>query len=316
MADMGHNGGPPLIDRSFKKRWVNALFAVPKKPYGSIAMAFKIYMEMDGQGRGAVISDDEFRASCGVSDGSCRLFKKWLVDKEFIRIIVRGQRGRKSEFQAILPSHIAAYAAAISDEMAAPIAVNSEEYRQPLPVIGTEIPATVAAICEPAAHSAGILPAPRARIESSLREDISKHKQQDNLLPLEQEAAREGGRSSPEVAADPAFPHLNGTGLELVRFIRAHGLNLRSDEEARAMLRTNLQAFGTEAMLEAWSATQGEMATRVVAQPYKYLMGCARNAKERIMRNGGSGAGRETDTERLRRQVREANARTGGRLTR
>ena len=161
---LGHNGGPPLSIRNFKRHWAEALFAHPKKPYGAIAMGFKLYMEMDSQGCGACISDDEFRASCGVSDGSCRTFKKWLLDNDFIHIMVRGQRGRKSTFQAVIPGEqIPAIVDAIPEEVPAAIAVNGQEYRQPLPSIETGIPATVAAIPQlPAIVDAISASAPRA----------------------------------------------------------------------------------------------------------------------------------------------------------
>jgi hypothetical protein len=167
---MGHNGPP--ADRTFKKRWARALFSVDRKPYGAIAMAFKLYTEMDSQGRGATISDDEFRDSCGVSDGSCRVFKKWLVENEFIRIEVRGQRGRKSTFQAVIPGEIPAASDAIQNEIPAPNTGSFDEYRQPSPAVETGIPATADGINRPAAYSAAI-PVSRAPacLESSLRED-------------------------------------------------------------------------------------------------------------------------------------------------
>jgi len=205
---IGHNNPPP--DRTFKRRWVSALFSVQKKPYGSIAMAFKIYMEMDGQGRGATISDDEFRDCCGVSDGSCRVFKKWLVDNHFIRIEVRGQRGRKSTFQATIPGEIPAASAAIQDEIAAPNTGSSEEYRHPLPAVEIEIPATAAAISEPAAEYAGI-PASRApaRIESSLRED-------SYTLEVVSEVKEEEGADAPSaLSAQWAFESYNDLALRV-----------------------------------------------------------------------------------------------------
>jgi hypothetical protein len=166
---IGHNNPPP--DRTFKRRWVTALFAAPKKPYGAISMAFKVYVEMDSQGRGASISNDEFRDSCGISDGSCRVFKKWLVDNEFIRIEVRGQRGRKSTFQATIPGEIPAPPAAIPDEIPADNAASPPpEYRQPSPPIEPEIPATAAASsgipAPPAANSPASRVPERAQMES------------------------------------------------------------------------------------------------------------------------------------------------------
>lgn len=194
-AAIGHNG-PPL-DRAFKKRWAKALFSVERKPYGAIAMAFKIYMEMDGQGRGATISDDEFRDSCGVSDGSCRVFKKWLIDNEFIRIEVRGQRGRKSTFQAVIPGEIPAPAAAIHNEIEAPIAGSQEEYRRPLPAVEIEIPATAAAISEVAAEYAAIQAASRAPARAHFEYPSGINNSQESninlpLTPKSVDAARAG----------------------------------------------------------------------------------------------------------------------------
>jgi len=93
---IGDNGGPPLATRNFKKRWAMSLFAYPDKPAGAVAMGFKLYMEMDSQGDGAAISDDEFSESCGVSQRAVRTFKQWLLDKSFVRVIAKGIRGTVS----------------------------------------------------------------------------------------------------------------------------------------------------------------------------------------------------------------------------
>jgi hypothetical protein len=197
---MGHNRPPP--DRNFKKRWVSALFAVQRKPYGSIAMAFKIYMEMDSQGRGATISDDEFRDCCGVSDGSCRVFKKWLVDNEFIRIEVRGQRGRKSTFQAVIPGEIPATYAAIDHEIPAPNTGSPEEYRRPLPAVENEIPATAAAINEPAAECAAI-PASHAPAQMESLRDSYTSESEVKSPPTPQQAS--GPRDGEEEVSPGVF---------------------------------------------------------------------------------------------------------------
>ncbi len=160
---MGHNNPPSDTIRNFKRRWAETLFSHPKKPYGAVAMGFKLFVEMDHQGRGAVISDLEFIAACGVSDGSCRTFKKWLLDHGFIRISVRGQRGRKSTFQAVLPAaDVASNPQAIP---AAPASI-SEDYRQPLPAIKMQIPAAVAGNAEIPATCAENPPRALALMES------------------------------------------------------------------------------------------------------------------------------------------------------
>ena len=43
------------------------------------------------------------------------------------------------------------------------------------------------------------------------------------------------------------------------------------------MLRSNIQIFGAEAMMIAFAKTTAEMATSMIASPYKYLIGCASN---------------------------------------
>jgi hypothetical protein len=164
-APSNHNGGPPLAERNFKKRWAVSLFNHPdKKPMGSIAMAFLIYTRMDGQGCGATISDAEFMFHCGVSDGSVRVFKRWLIENEFIRISIRGRRGSRSEFQATIPAASAAIVDDTDSDIPAVVAGNTErDYRQSSPVKRSGIPANAAGKPEMAAANAGIPSGSRAR---------------------------------------------------------------------------------------------------------------------------------------------------------
>ena len=177
-----------LAQRNFKRQWALAVFAHPAKPQGAVAMAFKLYMEMDAAGEGIAVSDQEFIVSCGVSDGSCRVFKRWLVANGFVEIRVRGQRGRCSQFKAKIP----AAAAAIRNEIPAAIAGNRDpEYRRPMPVLGDEIPATTAANRQIAAANAGIPTQPRAEVSNNIYNNTN------NLTKLthphsEQDTAREG----------------------------------------------------------------------------------------------------------------------------
>lgn len=101
MSGLGHNNPPK--DRSFKRRWALAVLAHPNKPAGAVALAFKLYMEMDASGHGAIISDREFMDCCGVSKRACQNFKGWLIDEGFVHIHVRGYRGSASEFVAHIP---------------------------------------------------------------------------------------------------------------------------------------------------------------------------------------------------------------------
>lgn len=169
---IGDNGGPPLKERNFKRRWAMALFCHPKKPAGAVAMAFKLYMEMDSQGQGAAIPDMEFAACCGVSDRSVREFKQWLVTNGFVKIIVRGARGRVTVFAAQIPDEaMAALTAAIEsgepEKLPELITGKVDEYRQPFPANHIELPAIAAATQQLAANGAGI-PASASRARGLL----------------------------------------------------------------------------------------------------------------------------------------------------
>jgi hypothetical protein len=266
VPDIGHNGGPPLVTRNFKKRWADALFSRRDKPMGAVAMGFLLYMRMDSHGRGIVISDAEFQLYCGVSDGSCRSFKKWLLKEQFIEIVRRGYRGSCSEFLAQIPD----------DEIPAPIAANEHripapntdipppEYRHPIPVLSNGMAAPAAASAEIPANPAAV-PA---------RGLVINYNNKNNYLPtttVEQEATRGGFGSE--------FESLNGSAIDLATFI-AKAANVDLDV-AKNMLRTNLKTYGSEAMLDAYSTTMAEMAEGMVAAPYKYLLGCAKKNKER-----------------------------------
>lgn len=115
----------------------------------------------------------------------------------------------------------------------------------------------------------------RARVDSKL---YNKNKKLPTTT-VELEPARSGGGNF-----DQEFPGLNGTAVDLVGFIAKYALV--DEDVARRMLKTNIQAYGIDALLDAYSVTLAEMATKAVATPYKFLMGCARNAKDKIARSG------------------------------
>lgn len=106
MTAIGHNNPPK--DRTFKKRWASAIFDCedPKKPVGAVAMAFRLYHEMDGSGFGVSTSDIEIANACGVSDRSVRTFKAWLVASGFVRVLSKGGRGGLTEYRALIPGEI------------------------------------------------------------------------------------------------------------------------------------------------------------------------------------------------------------------
>jgi len=224
---IGHNGCPEPTQRNFKKRWAYAIFDCQgtksrPKPDGAIAMAFKLYMTMDANGRGAVISNEEFVVCCGVSDRSARLFKKWLYEFGFVQLVTRGYRGGASEFIATIPDEIPAAVAAINSQIPATNTGNNAEYRQPIPVIeaglsattaainsqipattaaiNSQIPATTAAIGELAATHAGI-PSSASRAEVINNNNYNNNNNYLEKNNTKQRSNLEPARATPSPAA-------------------------------------------------------------------------------------------------------------------
>jgi hypothetical protein len=168
MSLVGHNGGPALAPRAFKRRWATAIFSCPDKPMGAVAMAFKLYMEMGADGTGAVISDRDFADACGVSERACQNFKRWLLSRGFVSIQVRGHKGRPNMFRAEIPG-LTAPDAVNEEEYQAPIAGNNPHYRHPLPEnqpTSTAPHADDHGLTAPDAGNPSPRVPPRARIES------------------------------------------------------------------------------------------------------------------------------------------------------
>ena len=143
---------------------------------------------------------------------------------------------------------------------------------------------------EPTASAPSRAPAP-AQIDIK-----TLSKQEDNLLLPEQVAARGGDY-------DGDFPALNGTAFDLIGFIARHA-NV-DEKEARRMLRSNIQVFGPDVLMEAYVSTMAEMAEGMVASPYKYLIGCARKGKDKPRKaapKGEAGAA-ETRADRYARKL-------------
>lgn len=185
---MGHNNPPK--DRTFKKRWAQTLFSHPEKPAGAVAMGFKLYTEMDMAGCGAVVSDREFSDSCGISERAVQNFKRWLLNACFVRIQVKGARGRANAFMAVIPGEeLPAPHAVIQNVIAASITGREDEHRHLMPAIEQVIPAIRAVNAEIAAPNAGIPPRALALIESSLREDSYKLEEVSEV--------KEGGAGAP-----------------------------------------------------------------------------------------------------------------------
>lgn len=179
MSSIGHNGGPALAPRNFKKRWASAVFAHPEKPMGAVAMAFKLYMEMEADGTGAVVSDRDFADACNVSERACQNFKRWLLDRGFVIIQMKGHKGRANTFRATIPgeeltapnaTHRDGSAAprAVNDARStAPIAGNNRDQRHVLPEIDSRSAAPRADDAGLAAPNAGN-PPPRALVPAYL----------------------------------------------------------------------------------------------------------------------------------------------------
>lgn len=248
---IGHNGGPAIAPFS-KKRWAMTLFTAPDKPPGAVAMAFKLYMEMDASGSGATISNAEFMLASGLPDSSCRKFKGWLVEHGFIQVTVRGRRGGRSEFKATIPEERIALSGS---------AIPPPEYQRPIALLEPEIALSQSAIPDLARPENYY-----ARGDSNINNN-----NKNNLLqqPPEHDAAR--------VAAADYLDGLNGTTIDLVAFIGKHAVV--EEKVARTMLANNLKIYGSDNVLQAYALTIAEMATGTVAKPYKYLIQVAGKIK-------------------------------------
>ena len=157
-ASIGHNNPPK--DRTFKKRWAAAIFDCrdPKKPVGAVAMAFRIYHDMDGSGFGMAASDLEIAAACGVSDRSVRTFKAWLLKSGFIRVLAKGGRADgRTEYRALIPDEIELPEKSSGKPASSPEVISGKKRhnRKILPEIETELPEMVSGNQQSPEKSAG-----------------------------------------------------------------------------------------------------------------------------------------------------------------
>jgi hypothetical protein len=299
---IGDNGGPPLVDRTFKKRWAFALFARPDKPAGAVAMGFKIYMEMDSLGRGATISDAEFMVACGVSDGSCRVFKRWLLGNGFIQIMKRGYRGHRSEFMATIPGEqIPAALAAIGIEIpAANAGSNGEEYRQPMPAETNHLPATTAAIPEVAASPAAIPPPARARIEPPSGVNI----------PLDNNKL-----ASPESEVSPVLAGLNGAAEPMLQDV-INWMIGGDEARAREWLAKMIHINGQEITKQSYLKLSTDMLSgSLVARPLEVWGKIATRMRQEPKGSAAPEATpKESTRESIRKYAEEAEARVRSRV--
>lgn len=275
---------PEKIDRTFKKRWAMALFARPDKPAGAVAMAFKLYMEMDGQGRGATISDAEFQVACGVSDGSCRNFKRWLFNQGFIQILRRGYRGHRSEFLATIPGEGIPASAAANEEA---------EYRQPLPARESNLPASTAAIEELAANAAGSAPRVPARIEPP--SGVNNTNINNQLASVESNSAR-------------GLAGLNGSAEPMIADIRVWMVG-GDDRSARQWLATMLSQYPQEVIRNAYVKLKTDLASgSLVAKPLQTWARIAQRMGEEPKQAKAGATSGPTRRDRIRQYIEEAQA--------
>lgn len=226
---IGDNGGPDMEPppapedetKPFNKRkWAQAVFSHPDKPAGAVAMAFKLYMEMDAQGCGATVSDADFVVACGVSDRSSRSFKLWLLRNGFVEIKTRGNRGRGTEFVARIPGNaLAATIAGIIEQLPAGYTGNpNPDYRQSLPAISEQLPAIPAGGDGLPAPIAGDQDPPsRARAYNKITNNIN------NITTSEQED-RKGeseGKTSPD-EFDLADERVSSSDMDALRVFETY----------------------------------------------------------------------------------------------
>jgi hypothetical protein len=277
MADrgIGDNGGPPLENAFNKRRWAEALFATPNKPTGAVAMGFMLFLHMDAKGEGAAISDAEFMCACNVSDKACRNFKSWLVKAGFVKVSLRGYRGYRSKYQALIPEPNTG--------------MNGHDYRNAIPVKMPEKASSIPVL------DTGIV----------ISEENSPHtplignnniKQTTTTTTVEQDAEGGGGGFN--------FDVLNGTAVDLAGFIAKH--NFVDQNTARNMLANNVRTFGAQVMMEAFSTTIAQMPSGCIARPYPYLIETARKIRDGRQGKAKNGESKETMRERTRRFAEEA----------
>jgi uncharacterized protein YdaU (DUF1376 family) len=155
--------------------------------------------------------------------------------------------------------------------------------------------------------------------ETEAQEKQRKSRALDNQNPEARIQKPESSSSSVEHDAgagrdeDDPLHALNGTAIELTKFIRQHA-NVEHDT-ATDMLANNIRAFTADAMMEAYATTVAALRSRTpIARPYQYLIKIA----GQIKRDGAGGSRRKT-TEveerraRIRRVAEETEAEVRGR---
>lgn len=286
-ASIGHNNPPK--DRTFKKRWAAAIFACEdaRKPVGAVAMAFRIYHDMDSSGHGMAASDLEIAAACGVSDRSVRTFKTWLLRAGFVRVLAKGGRADgRTEYRALIPDEIELPEKSAGKPSGTPEAISGKKQhdRKILPEIECELPEEISGDRELPEKSAGYRdtsPVPaRADIYNNIYNNIN-NLNKNTPPPSEQVAARDGGRGGLDLR--PGEEHI-GHGVivncETVRH-RDFTISLKAIEfqlvGALPMDRIKAAAVG-QALQWAVEIESGKPASKVVPdKPANFIRGSLQN---------------------------------------
>src|SRR5690554_5967261 len=106
---LNHNGGPPLDDPKPGRRltvrtaWARALFDDPETPTYVMAMGWVLHWYSNSDGKGAVLSNEQFERICNISRPTVTKGKEWLRNHGYIHIRVGDGRGVKSTFTLTLP---------------------------------------------------------------------------------------------------------------------------------------------------------------------------------------------------------------------
>lgn len=279
---IGHNGGPPIAVRNFRRKWAESILSHPDKPMGAVAMAFKLYMEMGADGTGAVVSDRAFSEACNVSERACQNFKKWLVQHGFVTIAVKGNKGRANTFTATIPQ-LTAQHAANPDQLPAPIAGNNQHHRHVLPETETGSPARIAGNVGLTAPDAGNQPPAKESFPHTPFKEINKLPSQSDRLD---------NTSPREADGHPEIAGLNGaTSLIVGSFAEWMNPHVPDIAGARKSISEAVRIYGDRAVRDGFAELSADIADGKLRIPtVKSFYGYCRTAKERegrVTRQGG-----------------------------
>lgn len=314
MADVAHtsdglprpNGGPAAPPRNFKKRWAQAVLAYDnmgrpvedRKAAGHVAMAFKLYMEMDAHGRGAAISDEEFARACGVTSRTAQEFKKWLLASGFVIIRVRGSRRGSTEFEAMIPGETKPEdTSGYSDAAGSPKPETSSvvqvaiERSQPETSSGVSSASADFQKNNPEIHAAktsgnphqlpevvsGGLELPEPITGNSQPSRAHTHATKESpseILDTKQITTTTTATVEQEASVGSGpLAAMNGHGVELLGLLRQSVKTLHTDEDAIAVLEGDVKAYGADLMLEALVLTRNKaLSEGELKNGYRYLI--------------------------------------------